>query len=240
MKLIDTKQREKIHFEIFQERYCQFQNYDHIDIPDFVVSLNNETIGIEFTEIYNDDKLNGKTLREDEAIKERIVEWARKKAIENNVPPLHVNVVFSGSVSKEAESQVKSLLYQIIKDNIPQPGEPITLDSMNDDIDSTFWSIVIFNLKGGKKHVWDYTECSDVETNFSKQLQSKIDSKAEKISKYLMKCNKCWLVIVALGYSGSSFFEFSEEMENCTYKSPFDKVFFIEVFSKYFKELKLN
>lgn len=212
---------------------------EHKDNPDFLVSLNNETIGIEFTEIYMEDKINNKTLREDEAIKERIVEWVRKKAIENNIPPLHVAVIYSGSINKKQEAQVKESLFQIVKNNCPKAGESITFD-FEDDIPDIFRSVIIANIRDAKRHVWHYTEASFVETNFPKQLQSKIDSKAKKISKYLMKCNKCWLVIVALGYSGSSFFEFSEEMENCTYKSPFDKVFYIEAFRKYIKELKLN
>ncbi|MGA2915735.1 MAG: hypothetical protein ABSE89_06885 [Sedimentisphaerales bacterium] len=239
MKFINTKQREKIHFELFQEKYGPFQSYKHIDSPDFLVSLNGEIIGIEFTEIYKEGKINGKILREDEAIKGGIVEWARKKAIEDNMPPLHVAIIYSGSIDKKQETPVKESLFQIVKNNCPKTGESITFD-FEDNIPDIFWSIIISNFKGAKSHIWHYTEASFVETNFSKQLQLIIDSKAEKISKYLMKCNKCWLVIVALGYNGSSFFEFSEEMENCDYKSPFEKVFFIKAFSKDFKELKLN
>ena len=77
-------------------------------------------------------------------------------------------------------------------------------------------------------------------TNFSDQLQQIINSKTEKIATYLTKCDKCWLIVAALGVSPSNFYEIDEEMEQVCYESPFEKVSFMEAFSRTLKELKIK
>lgn len=80
----------------------------------------------------------------------------------------------------------------------------------------------------------------DVETDFHEHLQNIINRKSKKYSKYLKKCNKCWLVIAALGLRASSFYEFVDEMKNYQYDSPFEKVFFLEATKKVLRELKVR
>ena len=76
-----------------------------------------------------------------------------------------------------------------------------------------------------------------VVTNFSDQLQQTINKKAKRLKEYLKKCDRCWLVIIALGTDGSSFYEYSKDMEKHSYDSPFEKVFFMEAFNKDLREL---
>jgi hypothetical protein len=238
-----NKEREAIYFQIFQKKYASFQKYKHTDNPDFLIFFDNETLGIEFTEIYKEEQVNGIKPRKNEAIKERIVYNACQKAIDFNLPPLRVSVLFSvhfsGTVKKERERIVTEELFNIVKDNCPTDGSNIELD-FNNSIPDEFHAIRVYNIPGCKKHFWNYTEACFVYTSFSDQLQERISSKAEKLPEYLKHCNRCWLVIVALGLSGSSFYEFSDEMEKYSYKSPFEKVFFLDAFSVNLRELRLN
>jgi hypothetical protein len=242
-RLKPNKEREAIYFQIFQKKYASFQKYDHTDNPDFLIPFDNKTLGIEVTEIYKEEQVNGINLKVDEAIKERVVYNACQKAIDFNLPPLHVSVLFSvhfsGTVKKERERIVTEELFNIVKDNCPAEGNHVELD-FNNSIPDEFHAIRVYNIPGCKKHFWNYTEAFFLYNSFSDQLQKIISSKAKKLPEYLKHCNRCWLVIVALGLSGSSFYEFSDEMEKYSYKSPFEKVFFLDVFSGNLRELRLN
>jgi len=130
-----------------------------------------------------------------------------------------------------------NILFEIVKNNCPESGSQIDLD-FESGIPDDFWAILIANIRGSKRHVWNSTEAGCVETSFCGQIQQIIDSKAKKISQYLTKCEKCWLIITALGVSGSNFYEIDEDMKKACYNSPFEKVFFMEAFSKTLQELK--
>jgi len=150
-----------------------------------------------------------------------------------------LNNVFTGNIQNSDEAFLTDTLFDIVKNNYPETGGQVDLD-YESGIPDSFWTILMYNQPGSKRHVWTVEEVGDVETNFPEQLQQIIDSKAEKISQYLTKCDRCWLIIAALGISGSNFFEISEDMEQNCYKSPFEKVFFMEAFSETLKELKIK
>ncbi len=187
--------------------------------------------------------INGSPLRQHEAIKERIVEKAKQRVIETNLPPIHIGVFFNGFIEKHREETVTNALILAILKNYPiQQGQQIDIGG----IESTFplpneiHCIMGSNIPGSKKHSWFAEETGFVDTEFSGQLQDIINSKAEKINNYLKRCNKCWLIIAALGFSASSFYEPSKEMLEYVYRAPFEKVFFIEAFSRYIVELKVK
>jgi hypothetical protein len=237
--LKSNRDREAIHFQIFQEQYASFHDYVHTDNPDFLVRYDKETLGIEFTELYKEEQVNGVTLRGGEAIKERVVSNARQMAIDVELPPLHVTVHFSGTVKKKRERTVTESLFGIVKDSCGAEGTHVELD-WNNSIPHEFRAIRLRRIPGCKKHFWKYIEASPIYTNFSDQLQRTISSKAEKFPEYAKRCDRCWLVIVALGLSGSSFYEFSGEMAKDSYESPFEKVFFLEGSSGNLRELRVN
>ena len=152
---------------------------------------------------------------------------------------MNVGVIFTGNILNLDEAYLTDTLFKMVKNNCPEKGDQVDLDCES-GIPDDFWSILMYNIPGSKRHIWNVTEAACVETNFSQQLQQIIDSKAEKIAQYLDKCDKCWLIIAALGLSGSNFYEISEEVEQVCYKSPFEKVFFLETFSKTLKKLKIK
>ncbi len=234
MLLVDSKKREEAIFDIFKDKYSLNGEFIHDDSPDFIGLHDGTVLGIEITEIYREE-----TLREHEIQKERIVDRACKKAIQIGLSPLHVAVLYSGNIQKGRESYLTEILFELVKNNCPEDGGHLTLDWEN-DIPDDFHAILIYNIPGSKKHIWSTTEVGFIETNFSEQLQRRINSKSKKIKNYLAKCKKSWLIIVSLGVSASNFYEIGEEMEQVYYKSPFEKVFFMESFSRTIRELKVN
>jgi hypothetical protein len=234
MILAKNKKREEVIFGIFRDRYCLSGEFTHTDSPDFIGSHIGNVLGIEITEIYSEE-----SLREYEIQKERIVTRAREKAVSAGLPPLHVAVLYTHNIQKGREAYLTNMLFELVKNNCPEYGDHIDLDWEN-DIPSDFHAILIHSIHGSKKHFWNTTEAGCVDTNFSEQIQQRINSKSKKIQTYLTKCDKCWLIVTALGVSASNFYEIGEEMEQVRYESPFEKVFFMEAFSKTVKELKVK
>jgi hypothetical protein len=234
MLLVISKKREDAIFGIFKDIYHLSGEFTHGDSPDFVGSFDGHTIGIEITEIYS-----AESLREREVQKERIVDRACKKAIKAGLPPLHVSVIFTGDIQKGRGAYLTNMLFELVKNNCPECGGHADLD-YESNIPSDFHAILISNIPGSKTHLWNETEVGFVDTNFSERLQQIINSKTEKIATYLTKCDKCWLIVAALGVSASNFYEIDEKMEHVCYESPFEKVFFMEAFSRTLKELKIK
>ncbi len=234
--LLNRKEREKVIFDVFRDKYGLTGEFIYGDNPDFLVSENGNTLGIEVTEIYNPVKIEGKTLREHEVMKEMIVERARDKSMAIGLPPLHVNVSFAGNIKNNRVAYLTEVLFEIVKNNCPEQGNLIEFGNEG-SIPDDFLSIFISNIPGSKRHVWMPMEVGCVETNFSDQIQQRIDSKAKKLRQYYLKCDRCWLIIAALGVSASNFYEIGKDMEKFCYESPFEKVFF---FNEIFNELDIR
>jgi hypothetical protein len=233
-------QTEEVVFDIFREKYGLTENFNHDDKPDFIGSFNDHTLGVEITTIYYDDKIYGKTLKEHEILKDRIVHCAYEKAKGLDLPPLDVRVIFSNNISKGVEHRLIDSLVEIVVKNIPDVGKRKKINSYN-ILPEGLGFIQIYNSADQKRpscwHRWP--EAGAVETRFSSQLQRMIDDKAAKISEYRKKCDKCWLIIAAPDFEPSSFYGFGENMETICYTSPFEKVFFMEMFDGTLRELKI-
>ena len=161
--------------------------------------------------------------------------------IKEKIPPLHVAIIFANGISKKRENLVTQELFKIVKNNYStQQGNLHIKNDIVKDLPNEFHSILISSIIDSKRHFWIPVEASFVVTNFSDELQHVIEKKADKLDEYLEKCDKCWLVITALGNNCSSFYEYSKEMEKVSYDSPFEKVFFMEAFTKNLKEMNCN
>jgi hypothetical protein len=242
LQLIDGKKREKLFLELLDEKHGPFPESEHADSPDFLIAYPDHVLGIECTEIYSENEVNGIPLKQHESIKNRIVEKAKLIAIEQELPPIHVSIFFDGTIGKHREKNITSELLQTVKDNCPPEGQKVELGGIESShlLSNELRRLLISNIPGPQIHHWHVVDSGWVQTNFSEQVQAKIDSKSEKLNNYLNQCDKCWLIIAAVGYGPSSFYEPSEEMLKHIYNSPFERVFFMEAFSKYIVELNVN
>lgn len=240
MQLIDRRKREKLFLELLDEKYGPFPKPEHTDRPDFLISFSDHVLGIECTEIHTENKVNGIPLKQHESIKERIVEKAKQLAIKQKLSPVSVQVSFKGTIEKYREKKVPSELLRIIKDNYPPAGQQVEIRGLESShlLPDEIRRLVITSILG--KHHWYVVDSGWAQTNFTAQLQAIIDSKTEKLTNYLKRCNKCWLIIAAVGHGPSSFYDPSKKMLEHIYSSPFKRVFFMEAFSKYITELKTN
>jgi len=245
----DTEQRA---FAILQHKYRLVGPFVHNKgtgigedngKPDFVGSHDGTILGIEVINIYDPDIVDGMPLRQHEAEKDAIVKKAREKAVQIGLPPLRVEVIFTGNLPKKKcrEADLADMLFEIVRGNYPEPSGEICLGDMDsNDLPDEFHWIGIYRSPERQRHTWRCEdEAGDVATEFSTQLQERIDAKALKYRQYLEHCDKCWLVIAASGDRPSSFYEFTDEMPTSRYRSPFERVFFMDVAGQIMNELTI-
>jgi hypothetical protein len=254
-----NRENEERIFEVFRKEYGQDSEFIHYagnepggeGRPDFIGEVSGETVGVEITEINIPKKIYpggleehevakwrivnpvyktyGKTVRENEVTKQRIVDRACEKAEDAGLPPLRVSVYFTGNLPRGREASLTERLCEIVQRCCPEPGQEVEL-SEEDGLSNEFWMLAIRNLVGEHvEHHWDYIEAGGVETEFSSHLQEIIDTKSAKIPQYRQYCSMCWLIIAALGDRPSSFYQAGEQVRTARYESGFDKVFFLNL-----------
>lgn len=243
MKMIEKRKREKLFIDLLNERYGPFPEPEQTEIPDFLIRFQDHILGIECIEIYSNETINGIPIKQQEERKEKIIEKAKRFIVENNLPPIHVIVMFSGSIEKCREEILSLELIKTVVNNYPVAGEIKHIEGWEDDgqvLSSEIKRVSLANIPGQKTHIWHFMEVWCAETDFSEYLQAWIDRKSKKYTKYLENCDECWLVVSALGFSRSTAFWPSREMIEHIYNSPFKRLFFMEAASRYMVELKVS
>jgi len=237
MKLIENRKREKIIFEAFIKKYSiEFDSFEQKESPDFLVEFEGKTLGVEITELYSQKKINGLLPRGREKERQSIVERALKKAIDDNLPPLNVQVIMSDSIPKGRSKFLSEYLYRKVKKYKPNYGESVSLHDFL-VLPEEFHCISIRNYECFKNPYWFCSETAFVREDFYDEIKARIDEKEKKLNEYLKKCDECWLIIAALGISGSSSYEYGPKMNSYVFQTNYPKVFFVEGFSLTFNRL---
>ena len=89
----------------------------------------------------------------------------------------------------------------------------------------------MWRFKSLTSHLWQTGDGGIVVGDFAPQLQRLITEKNRLIPAYRKQCDQCWLVVVADWRGPSAFFEISEKMSGERYETPFDRAYFVEVYS---------
>ena len=204
--------------------------------PDFLLQINNEIIGIELTSIKQD------YLSPTVGNQRKIVRNACSKAINSAIEPLDVHVWFHDFKPNNVQLFIKTAsdyLYSIIKNNI---DEIKNANGLLCDIDCSDNKYGIFqvtahwhsvnNEKWLYNHRWKTEEPGFVSINFHDIIQKEIDKKNTKFSRYISKCNKCWLLIVIDRSKKDEHFDYSYMNDDSNYNSNFFNNYIFDLYEK--------
>ena len=216
--------------------------------PDFCYQCGEVVIGIEHTEIKKVRSAKGiPSLAELKGLHRKIVSKAKRLAIEQGLPPLHVQVLFHNHFHRypsKGGDAVRGLLNTVLR-NLGKVMKMKTGNSVRIDPPSPFVGIsMVFATPGradGKTwfthHRWEVMEPGIVTIDFVSELQEAITKKNEKIQEYLKTCDRCWLLVVADRTKADQKFDFTPEMQEYVYESAFERTFFLEIAERFFTEL---
>lgn len=212
--------------------------------PDFIIESGSDALGIEVTRIFHDPYPNEPALQVEESEREQITQLARTFAEREGIPPLTVSVHFGSypRLKKSDRSPLAKAIAGIVKGIVPRPGLAVFWKNVFEDLDTVpekLNAIHVLHLPDDSEHHWQCGGGGVIDSSFLDNLQSNIDGKDAKRPTYLRKCNRCWLIVAAIGDKPSSWFRFSEEMRSHTFTTEFELVFFVEGSSGQVNELRL-
>jgi hypothetical protein len=230
------KAKEKFHFEVFKRLFTEFPLSD-IDTcrehPDFLVDSLHGIIGIEHTKVFEDETIKDPFMSANKyGDQERILKKARIICEKKKIPPLWVRVRFSISnlqyTRKDVERISKSLADCIEKERAKNPStDEIIL--RRDELLGIPEIQKVDIVKSLGYQQWEMISPHWVTREFIKEIQKCINDKNSLYAKYREHCGQCWLLMVVDRKHPSQGFELSEKTAKHTYKSAFDRTFYLEL-----------
>lgn len=230
------KAKEKFHFEIFKRLFTEFPVSD-IDTcrenPDFLVDSLYGIIGIEHMQVFEDETIKDPFMSANKyGDQEKILKKAKIICEKKKIPPLWVRVLFSISnlqyTRKDVERIGKSLADCIEKKCVQNPSTDEVI-LRKDELPEIPEIQRIDIVKGLGYQWWQVISAQWVKREFIKEMQKCINDKNSLYAKYRKHCEQCWLLIVADRAHPSQCFELSEKTAKHTYKSAFDRTFYLDL-----------
>ncbi|MDP1816118.1 MAG: hypothetical protein Q8K92_16835 [Leadbetterella sp.] len=243
---------ERFHLEIFSSLKRlpgeELSRQNTSQKPDFLFQNGESIIGIEHTEIKrirSSEKIP--SLAELKGIHRGIVRKAGQLAAEQGLPPLNVQVNFHDYYYRfklKGDQAVQGLL-DTVRKNLDRIMNAESFNSIKIDPPNPFVGISLVYVTPGtangkvwlNHHRWEVMEPGFVSIGFIPELQAAITKKNKKKNKYLRRCDRCWLLIVADRTKADQKFEFTPEMQEYVYESEFEKTFYLEIAQRFITEL---
>jgi len=250
------KQEEWYDFKLFEEllrsklrEILTYTKLDHKEDPDFRITQSTSVLGIEHTQLFF-IKTSGDhhTPAAEDSFRKKIVQEAKKCCEEKGVPPLWVKIFFNDVSHLKSRKDKDSLVNDIAKfvEQQWRCGKlsfrnELKIKNRNREV---FYMTISPGVMNGKKwldeHLWQPHYASEVDTNFTYQLQETIHKKGEKYQDYLENCEECWLLIVVDRRNPAQRFgiEFDKNAQANRYQSKFARVFYMDTFERHLVELQ--
>jgi hypothetical protein len=233
------KTDEQVHFELFKEllNECPMRLPRHDDNPDFLVEREGRTIGIEHAEFYRRRTPSSKRPydpAELEGIQQGIVRKARELYMEEANPPVSVKVWFDPGMKRTplAGGRPKTIaaeLSQFVAAWACTDPSPYADFGVGGADTTPIAEITILGITRAGS-TWSKENPSLVGPASVSELQRTIDEKGTKYDVYRQKCDECWLLIAANRFNPAQGTDFSRDDSSLrhSYKSRFDRIFFLE------------
>src|SRR6266480_2287767 len=208
--------------------------------PDFLVATSKGALGIEVTKIHHSNEP-----RQQESECRSLVDAACRLYENESTIPLEVKVHFGVSTqfNKRNRDKFAKILANLVLTNIPQPDSLISLE--NDWENPSFFPyeiarVSIIRLSAFPRNFWSVPSAGFFQEDFAPKIEAIIATKENAISTYRTDCIGRWLLIAAEGNSPSTFFDPSAKTLQHSYRSSFDKIFFLEAFRRKVWELNVS
>jgi len=201
--------------------------------PDFLISNEEGTLGIELTRIFRKPLQGESPLRAQESLRERITESAKARYVALGQPPISVGLLFNNQVvlRRRDVKQIAQTLADVAMRLIPDPGER-RMEKYN-RINRNYFPEAIDVIVVGRperlqrrgRSAWTIASVEDTPPLSISEVQARITKKDIRVPDYLKQCDRIWLVLCTCGAGLSSYLELSGEATQATYQGQFTRVF---------------
>jgi hypothetical protein len=226
------KARERFLLEKFLEcAALPYHNIEEREAPDFIVTLNDQRVGMELTELFVPHDSVGAPLQAQESAADRIVNQARVNYENAGGQPAYVRVLFNpgqdltrlnrAAAAQELAMFVRDIDVQEGSNQEIRPGYP------GSPFAETIASIRVYGVPSQEMALWTVLRAGWAFPIAIEPIQARIDEKARRLNSYRNVVSSNWLVIVADATRPSQLFTARKsEFDVTSIKSSFDRTFF--------------
>jgi hypothetical protein len=213
------------------------------EAPDFLVNTGRGYVGIEHTQWFREsDNPDGSPMRARESTEDKVLRLASSRHEARGLPPVWVNVLWILR-ERPTTSRVPELaneLADLVEACLPEQGGEVTIKHPHPAWGALPPEVSYLSVRRNKvspKNLWVSTRGAFIPTLTPLDLQNRIEEKEGKLASYRQKCSQVWLLIVANGLEPSTFGEPAPEIEESSFETSFDRVFFLHHADKLVVEL---
>lgn len=239
-----NKTEEKYYLDLFKKYFSGFPQGEikPCERPDFLITNNNKTIGIELTKIYQKNNRNLPFPAQD-SIANDIVGRIRNllKRNKQNDCEIHLNLSIDRNLTKKEREIIAKKVYRIIEERVVTLNIPSEIENDFEDLENfpeEVSRISVYKLPNLLSPFVSDAKAGWMQYDMIDLLQETINRKSNKVNQYF-NCKQLWLLIHTVSMSSGAFFNPSEETLNYHFSSCFDRVFYFSGFDKKVYELKL-
>jgi len=243
---MESSDRKKSHERFLLDLFLEHQGItptgiDPGESPDFLITLDGRTVGVELTELFIRSNKMGvhpkpnPPLQAIESFTDLIVDKARELYFEANNPAVQSHILFSDQITpvdKKKGDQIAKLIADHIQSMSRTDSEMTEWRSCADEYDKPLSEWVSFisacrapDLRFAR---WSPNRGGWVSALTPERLQEEIDKKASKIDAYKRRAEEIWLLIVADRTRSSQKFSIGADFPLDSISSPFAKTFYYD------------
>jgi hypothetical protein len=226
------KQRELVYFDLLREVYEEIPHGTACvqERPDFVVDGPAGRIGIEITRYFRPTASGRRPLQEQFSLQHQIAQRAQREFARLGGEQLSVQIVFRPGVDINKSDVVISANELANALATVAMTETLTrIDLANYEWPTAVLSVYARKCLGRERSHWRPATAAWVRRLGSEDIQQEIVRKEGSLGSYGSELSEVWLLIVA---DGSAFVELSDEARTYLYRAQFDRVLFLDVFSR--------
>lgn len=198
--------------------------------PDFIIQRKPSCIGVEVTRYLVQPEPGEHPKKEQESLRDQVLELASEEFSRQDNRLVHVNVLFSSSKTiykRNIHSIANDIVTIVCKFDVELGSfETIqTLGRSQFNLPDEVISITVARSRNLSRSYWNANDVGFIPECGINDIQMILNQKESKVEKYREICPNIWLLIVASGFGLSSYSDFPEEIFSQRYSSSFDRIF---------------
>lgn len=211
--------------------------------PDIVFLIDDKIIGVEITELYSDNYLEGKgsKLREQQSLRNKVIELAVAKIDKRIDWYFELFVSFSYSINPTSVHSLSNSITNILNNqliDITPKEEYQIIEFNNSDYNLNLEKLSIIISNTYDQHYFGSTEAGFTPHLKIENIVKAITEKDNKIAGYRSSNNdEVWLLLAEMGSIASTFDNIKDALSN-KYDSKFDRIFLLRSLYKKVVEIK--
>lgn len=211
--------------------------------PDFIIRVGQDSVGVEFTEIFNGnaDRNGSLPLQARESLAQRIVARASEVYRASGAQHAHVSVLFSpGNDLRELNrDETAARLAAFVEAQALSPGQYVQCKPDYDahPLPDAISFVNMLGVPEPEMAHWSSPSAGWVAPMTCEVLQARIDEKAALLAKYAKRVRTNWLVLASDGGRPSQFFDPPTLEAASAVVSSFDRTFYFARFRSLVIEL---